>query len=273
MVETGVRFSLPAHTNAMRQAFLEIFYFVYKNAWASAFGAFLLLMLLVTEYVSIPFLHRYDALFLAALGYQIIALVFHKETLKEFFVICTFHVLATIMELFKTHPTIASWEYPEVSSAFFAIYSVPLFTGFLYSAVGSYITRAMYLLDLRFESMPAPVHLWAIAFLVYVNFFTHHFIFDIRIALFAYLCIIFYKTRVYFCVYKRIWWMPFLLAASFTAFFVWFAENVGTLTNTWLYPHQHLVWHVVSFGKLGSWFLLLVLSFALVSLVHQNRLH
>jgi uncharacterized membrane protein YoaT (DUF817 family) len=65
--------------------------------------------------------------------------------------------------------------------------------------------------------------------------------------------------------------MPLLLTAVLTAFFIWIAENVGTFTKIWLYPSQIGEWHIVHFEKLGSWFLLLILSFALVSIIYRDR--
>lgn len=63
---------------------------------------------------------------------------------------------------------------------------------------------------------------------------------------------------------------PYLVAALLTAVFLWVAENIGTWTGTWLYPSQR-VWHWVSLGKLGSWYLLLVISFVIVTLVDPPR--
>ncbi len=64
--------------------------------------------------------------------------------------------------------------------------------------------------------------------------------------------------------------MPLLLAALLTAFFLWLAENIGTATGTWLYPSSS-GWRPVSLQKLGSWCLLLVVSFVLVTMVHRPR--
>lgn len=47
-------------------------------------------------------------------------------------VITIFHVVGTAMEVFKTHA--GSWVYPEEN--FFRIGGVPLFSGFMYAAVG-----------------------------------------------------------------------------------------------------------------------------------------
>ena len=59
----------------------------------------------------------------------------------------------------------------------------------------------------------------------------------------------------------------FLLVSAF----IWLSENIGTFTKTWLYPSQRLGWSMVSIDKLGSWFLLLIISYTLVSLVNAPR--
>src|SRR3989344_348594 len=245
----------------MRVFVNELWHFFIANLRASYFGAFLLSIFLLTEVVAVPLVSRYDLIFIAAVGFQVCALIFRFEQPKEFFVILLFHILATIMELFKTHPAIGSWTYPSTESAVFVIASVPLFSGFLYSAIGSYISRAFVYLELSYGRFPAYFHLWILAALTYLNFFTHHFFYDIRYFLFAYVLIIFFRTKVHFQVYRRQRNMPFLLAALLTALFVWIAENIGTFTRIWLYPSQLKHWHFVSFAKIGSWFLLLILSF------------
>jgi len=256
----------------IRSVAIEFWHFTLANAKASAFGAFLLATFLVTEFVTVPYISRYDAIFLAAVAYQACALLFRFEKPREFLVILVFHVLATGMELFKTHPAIGSWSYPSVSSAIFVLGTVPLFSGFLYSAVGSYISRSFTFLDLTYERFPRYIHLWILAGLIYINFFSHHYFFDIRYALFAYVFVIFWKTSVRFRVYQKHRTMPFLLTVVLTSFFLWIAENIGTFTRIWLYPSQITDWHLVSFDKMGSWFLLLVLSFALVSIIYRERL-
>ncbi len=62
--------------------------------------------------------------------------------------------------------------------------------------------------------------------------------------------------------------MPLVVAALLTALFLWIAENIGVWTGTWLYPGSG-GWRLVSLAKLGSWYLLLYLSFVLVTLVHR----
>gem|GEM_PF-4813542 len=61
---------------------------------------------------------------------------------------------------------------------------------------------------------PAYYHLWIVAILVYVNFFTHHFFYDSRYLLFAYLFVFFFKTKVYFKVYHKERSMPLLVGAT-----------------------------------------------------------
>lgn len=258
--------------NIWKIRFIELWHFFIANLRASYFGVFLLSIFLLTEIITIPLISRYDFIFICAVGFQTIALIFKFEKLKEFSVIIIFHILATIMELFKTNPAIGSWVYPSARSAIFVLGSVPLFSGFLYSSIGSYISRAFILLKLSYKNFPAYYHLWILATLIYLNFFTHHFFFDLRYLLLIYTVIIFWKTKVHFQVYKKERNMPFLLTVLLTALSVWIAENIGTFTRIWLYPNQLDYWHLVSFNKIGSWFLLLILSFALVSIIYRNKL-
>lgn len=256
----------------MRDLAVELWCFFLANLRASYFGAYLLFLFLLTEIVPVPFVSRYDFIFLAAVGYQLCALIFRLERPREFAVIVIFHILATGMELFKTHPSVGSWTYPGIGDAVFVLSTVPLFSGFLYSAVGSYISRAFVFLKLSYERFPSYAHLWALAALTYLNFFMHHFIFDLRYLLFAYVVVVFWKTEVRFAVYRKQRAMPFLLTVFLTAFFVWIAENIGTVTRVWLYPSQLEQWHLVSLDKIGSWFLLLILSFALVSIIYREKI-
>jgi uncharacterized membrane protein YoaT (DUF817 family) len=55
-------------------------------------------------------LARYDFLFLSALAIHIAMLAFRLETGAEAKVILVFHVIGTVMELFKT--SAGSWIYP-----------------------------------------------------------------------------------------------------------------------------------------------------------------
>jgi len=63
--------------------------------------------------------------------------------------------------------------------------------------------------------------------------------------------------------------MPYLLAGTLTAFFLWLAENIGTFTHTWAYPGK--TWHLVSIQKMGAWGLLLIISFVTVTLIFKPK--
>ena len=79
------------------------------------------------------------------------------------------------------------------------------------------------------------------------------------------------RTRVWFHITDHPLWMPLPLAAALASLALWIAENVGTATGTWLYSGQ-LPGQLVSLGKLGSWYLLLYVSFVTVTLVSRRAL-
>ncbi|WP_340587689.1 DUF817 domain-containing protein [Erythrobacter alti] len=247
----------------------EFVLFGFKQAWACLFGALLLALLLATHlfYPDDAALERYDFLTVAALGIQIAMLAFRLETWDEAKVILAFHVVGTIMEIFKT--AVGSWVYPE--DAFLRIGGVPLFSGFMYASVGSYIARVWRIFDFRFEPYPTPWLTWLLAIGVYINFFAHHYLPDIRYALFAGIALLFWRTRVYFTVWQQPRWMPLLLGWLLVAVFIWFAENIATFANAWTYPDQENGWQMVSLAKLGSWVLLMYISFVLVAAVAGPR--
>ena len=121
----------------------------------------MLALLLATHllYPADATLHRYDFLTLAAVAIQVAMLAFKLETWEEARVILLFHIVGTIMELFKT--TVGSWVYPEAS--ILHIGAVPLFSGFMYAAVGSYIARVWRIFDFRFSHYPPTWVTWLLA--------------------------------------------------------------------------------------------------------------
>lgn len=247
----------------------EFLRFGVKQAWACLFGGAMLTLLIATWafYPANAVLARYDFLVLASVAIQICMIGFKLETREEAVVILMFHVIGTIMEIFKT--SMGSWIYPEPS--LLRIGGVPLFSGFMYAAVGSYIARAWRLFDFRFTHYPP---IWAtvgLATAIYVNFFAHHFVGDIRWALFAGYAALFGRSFIYYRVHRHWRRMPVLLATLLVALFIWLAENVGTFTVTWSYPHQKTGWTMVPVGKLGAWYLLMIISAVLVSLVNKPR--
>jgi len=266
-----IRIRLEEHVSTSRvNAFLwEFFLFGFKSAWACLFGATVLSLVLLTKWFWPPhaWLARYDFLFLAAVGIQALLLALRMESLREAKVILVFHIVGTLMELFKT--SAGSWTYPE--SNFFRIGHVPLFSGFMYSSVGSYMARVTRIFDMRYTRYPNVHVTVALAILIYANFFTHHFIPDMRLALFGAVVAVFGPTWVYYRPYQKYRRMPLLLGFGLVALFIWAAENVGTFAAVWVYPHQRNGWQLVRFGKYGSWLLLMIISFILVSLVHRPR--
>ena len=212
---------------------------------------------------------RYDFLFLAALVLQVSLLGFGLETIEEAKVIAAYHVVGTVMEIFKT--SVGSWAYPEES--FFRIAAVPLFSGFMYACIGSYLCRAWRLFDFEFADHPRRRGLIALSIAIYINFFSHHYIVDLRWLLFALAGWLFLRTRVYFRVWLISRSMPLLLGLMLVSLFIWFSENIGTFTKIWLYPSQRHGWSMVSIDKLGSWFLLLIISYTLVALIMKPAEH
>jgi len=244
----------------------EFILFGLKQAWACLFAGLMLGLIILTRLIWQPDwpLYRYDALFIAAVLIQITFLALKLESFDEAKVILIYHVVGTIMEIFKTH--VGSWTYPE--PALIRIEGVPLFSGFMYAAVGSYLARVIRAFDMRFTNYPRFIWTVLLSVAIYVNFFTHHFLPDTRWALFVWTLVLFGRVRVYFTVDHVQRWMPLIVAGVLTAFFLWVAENVGTLTGTWLYPGV-TGWHLVSLQKLGSWYLLLTISFVLVTIVSR----
>ncbi len=247
----------------------EFILFGFKQAWACLFGGLMLALLLATFlfYPANAPLPRYDFLTLAALAIQIAMLAFRLETWDEARVILAFHVVGTLMEVFKT--AVGSWVYPE--EAYLRIAGVPLFSGFMYAAVGSYIARVWRIFDFRFEPYPPRWACWTLAAAIYLNFFAHHYLPDIRYLLFAAIAALFWRTRIYFTVWRVPRWMPLLLGWLLVALFIWLAENIATFARAWTYPDQMDEWSPVSLGKLGAWYLLMYISFVLVTLVNPPR--
>jgi len=246
----------------------EFISFGIKQAWACLFGGAILALLLLTHffYPDTAPLPRYDFLVFAALALQLGLILSGLETWEEARVILLFHIVGTIMELFKTAH--GSWVYPEDS--FLRLGGVPLFSGFMYAAVGSYIARVWRIFGFRFDRFPP---LWAqglLAGAVYVNFFAHHWTIDIRLGLFAAAAILYLRTVVWFRPDEVCRPMPLLLGFFLVALFIWFAENLATFARAWSYPGQEEGWEMVSFSKLGSWYLLMIISFVLVATLHRG---
>lgn len=258
----GMRARLPL-------AAAEFIMFTLKQGWAAIFGILLLAGLIFTGWIWQPEwpLARYDALLIYALALQGLLLATGMESWREVRVILLFHLTGTAMEIFKVQA--GSWAYP--GAGVIKLYDVPLFSGFMYAAVGSYMARVIRLFDMHFAPYPPFWSTVLLAAAIYGNFYAHHYLPDIRMGLFAATVLLFARTRIWFRIGEQFYWMPLPLAAFLSSFFLWLAENVGTGTKTWLYNGQASgEW--VSLAKMGSWYLLLYVSFVTVTLVFRDAL-
>lgn len=196
--------------------------------------------------------------------------VVRLETWREIAVIFGFHCVGLGLELFKVQ--VGSWQYPGDAVTKFA--GVPLFAGFMYAAVGSYICQAWRRFDLRVSGYQ-PVLTTVLALAIYANFFTHHWIVDLRIPIALLLLVVLRRTWVFYSVGVRRYRMPLALSFGLIGFFLWIAENAGTFLDAWNYPDQVGVWRLVHPAKFGAWALLVSMSFVLVASVKslEGRLY
>jgi uncharacterized membrane protein YoaT (DUF817 family) len=192
-------------------------------------------------------------------------LAFRLETLDEAKVIVMFHIVGTIMEVFKT--AAGSWIYPE--AAIFRIGGVPLFSGFLYASIGSYIARSWRLFDFRFTRHCGPFTFYPPRFTSIFSHIIMLWTYASRCSRCWHTCSVEpgFTTRFIIAIGEcRCCWDLFLVAS-----FIWFAENFGTLTKTWIYPNQMNGWVMVPFGKLSAWILLMSISYVMVAWVNRPR--
>lgn len=247
----------------------SLFHFAYLQALSCVFPVVIFAALALSKMVAIPFLPRYDFILFICLLAQLLLLVTKLETLDEFKVICLFHVIGLALEVFKVH--MGSWSYPEES--YTKVFGVPLYSGFMYASVASYICQSWRRLNLHITGWPKPVFSFGISVLIYLNFFTHHYLFDARWILIALLFPIFYKTTVYYRVDKRYYRMPIILSFLLIGFFIWIAENISTFFGAWQYPNQETAWSLVHLGKISSWFLLVIISIIIVAQLKRVKDH
>ena len=135
----------------------------------------------------------------------------------------------------------------------------PLFVGFMYAAVGSYIIRSLRLKALMVTGMPA---IWiglGAGAVIYGSYFLSLPSW-VRPLLLTFVVIVFSGARVRSPSGS---WLYVPVALAMAAVLLWVAENVGTFTGTWSYPGQG-AYEFVSLSKIGAWFLLLNVCFLLV---------
>jgi uncharacterized membrane protein YoaT (DUF817 family) len=256
-----------------RRALIEFLWFGIKNARACLFAGLFFVAVFAVPRAGILGIPRYDLLLLIALAIQIGMLWTGLETWDELKAITIFHVIGFALEVFKTSDAIRSWSYPDF--AYSKVLGVPLFAGFMYAAVGSYIIQAWRLFDLRIRHHPPYWMAGLTALAIYANFFTHHYIADLRWHLAALALGLYARTTVLFRPLDRDRGMPLLVSFLLIGFFVWLAENISTFFGIWRYPDQLGAWTTVHVGKWSSWSLLVVMTVTIVAnLKHiKERVH
>lgn len=242
---------------------IEFLYFGLKEARACLFAGLFFLAVFCVPRAGVLGLPRYDVLLAVALAIQAWMLAAKLETWDEVKSIGLFHVIGFALEAFKTSGHIGSWSYPDFG--YTKLFGVPLFSGFMYAAIGSYIIQAWRLFDLRIRHHPPYWMAALIAILIYANFYAHHYIGDYRWYLAACALGLYARTTVIFRPLDRDRRMPLLLAFVLIGFFIWLAENLGTLMGVWRYPNQLGAWSAVHVSKWSAWSLLVIMTFTIVA--------
>lgn len=262
-----------AQLAGIRRAAVEFLYFGVKQARACLFVGLFFAAIFSIPRAGLFGLPRYDVLLIIALGIQVWMVWTKLETLDELKAISLFHIVGFALEVFKTSNGIKSWSYPDF--AYTKLFGVPLFSGFMYAAVGSYIIQAWRLFDLRVRHHPPYWMAALVAVAIYANFFTHHYIGDYRWYIAACALGLYARATVVFRPLDRDRSMPLLVSFLLIGFFIWIAENISTLFGVWQYPNQVGAWAAVHVGKWSSWSLLVIMTFTIVAnLKHvKARIH
>ncbi|MGZ5198949.1 MAG: DUF817 domain-containing protein [Telluria sp.] len=246
-----------------RRFIIEFLYFGIKEARACLFAGLFFAAVFIVPRAGVLGVPRYDVLFMFAVAVQAWMVLARLETADELKAIMLFHAIGFALEAFKTSSGIQSWVYPQ--SGYTKLFGVPLFSGFMYAAIGSYITQAWKLLGLRIEHHPPYWMAGLLACLIYANFFTHHYIGDYRWYLAACALGLYARSTVVFRPLDRERRMPLLLGFVLTGFFIWLAENIGTFFGVWRYPNQLGAWSAVHVSKWSAWSLLVVMTFTITA--------
>ena len=251
------------HLPGWRGAIQDFFWFGIKQARACLFAGLFFGAVFITPDQGFWGIARYDWLLIIALLLQGAMVASGLETWDELKAISLFHLVGFVLEVFKTSPLIGSWSYP--GDGVSKLFGVPLFSGFMYAAVGSYMIQAWRLFRLRIDHHPLYWMSTAVAVLIYLNFFSHHFIGDYRWYLTALAMGLYARSSVGYTPISRERHMPLLLAFVLIGFFIWLAENISTLMGVWQYPDQLGAWSVVHLSKWSSWSMLVIMTFTIIT--------
>jgi uncharacterized membrane protein YoaT (DUF817 family) len=251
-------------------ALMQLVRFGLQQAMSCLFPVVIFASLALTTFVALPGLPRYDWLLLICLAMQVWMVRAGLETKDELKVITVFHLIGLTLEIFKVH--MGSWSYPEF--AYSKVLGVPLFSGFMYASVASYLCQAWRRLEIGLRRWPRFWLVVPLAAAIYLNFFTHHYWFDARWGLTGLVIVLFWRTWVTFTVGEARYAMPLSLSFVLIGFFIWIGENIATFFGAWQYPDQERAWRLVHVGKVSSWLLLVIVSFLIVAtlkLVKRRR--
>ncbi len=265
------RHLLQAHGGAavgLRRFVLEFWYFGIKEARACLFVGLFFAAVFSVPRAGLFGIPRYDLLLLVALSIQLWMLWAKLETMDELRAVCLFHLIGFCLEVFKTSSGIKSWSYPDF--AYTKVLGVPLFSGFMYAAVGSYMVQAWRLFDLRILHHPPYWMATLVAVLIYLNFFTQHYIGDYRWYLAACALGLYARSTVVFYPMEKARKMPLLLSFVLIGFFIWLAENISTFFGIWRYPNQLGAWSSVHISKWSAWAMLVIMTFTII--VHLKHI-
>ncbi|WP_040711761.1 DUF817 domain-containing protein [Paenibacillus curdlanolyticus] len=245
----------------MKRRLAQFIRFGWIQAISCMFAVVIFGAMAVTKYMPIPFIPRYDAILLICIVMQGLLLWTKQETLDECKVIIVFHLIGLALELYKVQ--MGSWSYPD--EGWTKIGGVPLYSGFMYSSIASYICQAWRRFDIAVSGWP-PVWMGiSLSVAIYANFFTHHYLFDVRYFLMLALLPVFGRSTFTYKINGQTYRMHVILSFLLIAFFIWIAENISTFMGAWAYPDQESVWRLVHLGKLGSWFLLVIISIIIIT--------
>jgi uncharacterized membrane protein YoaT (DUF817 family) len=237
----------------------QLFRFAWAEARSCLFAVAMFAGLAASSVVPLP-IPRYDALLIYAVAVTVTLRALRWESSGETAVIAGFHLVGLAFELIKVR--LGSWSYPEPAHT--KIGGVPLYSGFLYAAVGSYVCTAWRIFSLRLVAYrTVPVTLVALA--IYVNFVSQHWWIDLRLPLAVLLVLATWGTVVHFTVGAHRYQMPLALSLTLIGFFLWVAENLATYLGAWQYPYQRETWQLVHPAKFGAWALLVSVTFVIVA--------
>jgi uncharacterized membrane protein YoaT (DUF817 family) len=242
------------------------FDFLRKQAHAAFFAFFILVSLLVTQHISIR-LARYDAMLILCLGFQVAMVATKLETPKELLATCGFHLLGLCLEIYKVSH--GSWRYPEEG---FKIGGVPLFSGFMYASVASYLMQSWRLHNMTVDRFPSWWKALLIGLAVYANFFFARVLGDFRWVITCAVLLGFGRTYVNIDVLDKRWRINLLFGFIGLGLWVWVGENYCTYLGVWQYPHQYEGWKWVEISKLSSWSLLVVVTFLVVASIKRKTI-